>query len=383
MFVDGYQKLKTMGVLDVFIEAHRGTKAIHPTSQNFFWHAYWLWELENAFRRLGEDYNCFALPYWDVTVDGEQWLSRETDAVDLPIYNSNLGGDGDIDHDMCVGGLWAKEFYVTDQLCADDEEEDNCCLKRLHVTSNDSRLFSRADFTAAAISTEYERFSDFQSRIIVMHGDIHRFVGSVPYTHFYVNDGSSNETGVSDPSSEPLFVLFHSFLDLVRLLRTDCWNFDKVALLDLEQYMNASYENVNASLDYEMDFNQICTEIDSFCANHTVTPRLMYDVSPNTRWNVIYELGGFWNDNTELIAQCADDLNDSWWADTMMEGDIVAVFDVDALSINNNPMTYLSSLSSVVITMVILAAILVPWSLYNLIRNVVGEKAQCDYQRVV
>jgi len=401
LFVDGYQTLKTDGTLDIFIESHRTVSTnddIHHSSQNFFWHSYWLWELESAFRGLGGDYECFALPYWDVTVDGELWLrnlggrgelGREPEIDDLPIYDSNMGGDGDIDNNMCVGGLWSTDHYVTDMLCADDEEADNCCLKRLHITSNDSRLFSRANFTRTIVKSEYERFGDFLNGILVMHGDIHRFIGSVPYTHFYASDGSSVETGTvdgettSDPGSDPLFILFHSFLDYVRLLRTDCWNFDKVALDDLDQYMNYSFETMDTSLDYEMNFKEICTDLDTFCADHTVTPRLMYDESANTRWNVVYELGGFWNQNAELVAECADDLNISWWANTMTgqrditgkEARLAVVDHSDIRSITDN----LKVIAVVFVGILTLAPLL---ALYYLLRNLIAEKAQSAYQCV-
>ena len=42
----------------------------------------------------------------------------------------------------------------------------------------------------------------------------------------------------------------------------------------------------------------------------------MYDMSPNSRWNVVYELGDFWDDNSNLNTMCADYLNETWWAMT-------------------------------------------------------------------
>jgi len=39
---------------------------------------------------------------------------------------------------MGVGGLWSRENYETDaMLCADDEEEGGCCLKRWHSEIDD------------------------------------------------------------------------------------------------------------------------------------------------------------------------------------------------------------------------------------------------------
>ena len=39
----------------------------------------------------------------------------------------------------------------------------------------------------------------------------------------------------------------------------------------------------------------------------------MYDVSPNSQFRIVYELGDFWSVNDELQFMCADNLNDSWW----------------------------------------------------------------------
>ena len=45
----------------------------------------------------------------------------------------------------------------------------------------------------------------------------------------------------------------------------------------------------------------------------------MYDVSPNTRWNVLYELGEFWNGNDKLKEMCADNLNSSWFSNSGLD----------------------------------------------------------------
>ena len=100
LYVNGFQKLARESVLIMFVEAHEKATAeklnIHTTSQNYFWHSYWLYELENSFRDLGEEYECFTLPYWDVTHDADAWalMDPSRDINDLPIYNANLGANG-------------------------------------------------------------------------------------------------------------------------------------------------------------------------------------------------------------------------------------------------------------------------------------------------
>ena len=41
----------------------------------------------------------------------------------------------------------------------------------------------------------------------------------------------------------------------------------------------------------------------------------MYDISPNTPFNIMYELGPFWKNNDNLQSLCADSLNATWWTD--------------------------------------------------------------------
>lgn len=42
--------------------------------------------------------------------------------------------------------------------------------------------------------------------------------------------------------------------------------------------------------------------------------RDIYDSSINTKWNVLYELGDFWNLNPDLLAECADNVNMTWFS---------------------------------------------------------------------
>merc|ERR1712045_952448 len=66
-----------------------------------------------------------------------------------------------------------------------------------------------------------------------------------------------------------------------------------------------------------MDYSVICDESNgkkkAFCSDNLITPRLMYDISPNSQFNIVYELGDFWTDNDELKSLCAENLNLSWW----------------------------------------------------------------------
>ena len=81
---------------------------------------------------------------------------------------------------------------------------------------------------------------------------IHTFIGSVEeHTHFNPTEG--------EPEVDPLFPLFHTFIDYVRLLRADCWDFDTVAAEDLYETIPFGYSpNTNETLDYVMTFSVLC-----------------------------------------------------------------------------------------------------------------------------
>ena len=170
LYSRGFQRLHREGTLILFFESHDDASTnygIHQTTQNFFWHSYWLWEMENSFRDLGEEYECFTLPYWDVTHDAEYWYSTDSPQIDdLPIYNSNLGGNGNIDNDYCVEDYpWSLEEYNTEYLCADDETSPHCCLKRYHEDTHTSKLSTRKQMSNAIFVNktynDYETFFKF------------------------------------------------------------------------------------------------------------------------------------------------------------------------------------------------------------------------------
>merc|ERR1712083_746432 len=70
--------------------------------------------------------------------------------------------------------------------------------------------------------------------------------------------------------------------------------------------------------DYEMTFSVLCDgssgQSKRICSDHSITPRLMMDVSPNTGFGIVYELGDFWNANSDMVSACSDNLNTTWWS---------------------------------------------------------------------
>jgi len=321
LYVNGFQTLHRESMLIEFLESHQkattgDTYNIHDEPENFFWHSYWLWEMENSFRALGGDYECFTLPYWDPTHDADAWddMDFPKEINLLPIYSSHLGGDGEETNSYCVAEPWNKKNYITDALCADDEIPMQCCLKRNHPTN--TALPERKDFSDAIfVNKSYIEYQEFITAVNDLHATVHNFVGTDD-THFAVSGGYQ--------AFDPLFPLFHSFIEYVRLLRTDCYQFDLVATEDLDDFIPYAFDNAygrNVTLNYPMDFSALCDgsngENKRLCSDHDITPRLMYDVSPNTPFNLVYELGDFWSSNDELNSRCKDYINSSWWLNSM------------------------------------------------------------------
>ena len=257
------------------------------------------------------------MPYWDLSVDGEYWLNAEDPKVeDLPIYNSNVGGEGDISNDYCVSDApWSMEYYDTDTLCADDEVAEHCCLKRFHEDGTGS-LYSRSDFAEFVYSEDTSNFTEYVLEISTVHGKIHEFFGSPEGTHFHPTRGSL-ENPEGEPAEDPMFALFHAFIDYIQMLRADCNQYDVVSADDLDGYVPWAYsEYGGCGLDYLMDFSVLCEEgTDRFCTYNSVTPRVMFDLSPNNIFNIVYELGDFWHQSEELHGLCADSMNSTWWHD--------------------------------------------------------------------
>jgi len=343
LYTRGFQQLSREGTLALYIAAHQTATGqdeynVHKSSQNLFWHSYWLYEMENAFRDLGGEYECFTIPYWDVTIDGEYWINTENPTIfDTPIYDGNLGGEGDVDNEMCVGSPWTVEEYPVKTLCADDEEAPNCCLKRLHSDFDDldrpTVIYGRSAIGEVVYTNpQYQSFNKFAGKIGGFHGDIHSFFGSAAGSHFCGD-------GAGAPTYEPLFPVFHTFIDYLRLMHEDCHQFDTVNRDQLEDYpeaFSADYGGADCPLDYVMDFSILCVD-DAKCVDTDITPRLMFDVSPNTDFGIVYELGDFWFENDDLKTQCADNLNTSWWRGARRAQEGVAAVSGHALSRSSAP----------------------------------------------
>ncbi len=78
----------------------------------------------------------------------------------------------------------------------------------------------------------------------------------------------------NNAAEDPLFVLLHSFIDYTRFMRTDCFEFDKVGINELDEYIPFGFDSnedidvqgsieVKPTLDMQMAFN-----LHSFAMTH-------------------------------------------------------------------------------------------------------------------
>ena len=88
---------------------------VHFGSSYLFWHGYLLWELESRIRNLGDEYKCFAVPYWDFSTEAGRSLDEAPYIFNNDIHG--LGGYGNPDDYFTVNeyswpGVTTKDYWV-------------------------------------------------------------------------------------------------------------------------------------------------------------------------------------------------------------------------------------------------------------------------------
>lgn len=255
------------------------------------------------------------MPYWDITSDAGRF-------EEAYIFNSGLGGIGDIENDDCVDieddGAWSVNNFPLQHICHEnivpsDNPSNGCCLKRAAARGQDlSSISAYTNFVKT-----YNNFgaSDgFRKWTFAgMHGEIHGFVGGGwdNYTHM-----------ISRYSSEdPLFYLLHSWLDYVFVVWKQCWGYDTIDSSDLDNYPAAYYpwpqEDLqngipSSGLDDKLYYVPM-DDITWWEGNiRNPTARKMWK---ETDWNMQYERGTFIA-RSHLSALCS---NDEWDASIILE----------------------------------------------------------------
>jgi len=316
----GDNALKHNDEYDVIMAEHMTQSAVfdHQQSNWFFWHAYLIWEVESRIRNLGGEFACFAIPYWDYTT--EKILSlRGADDVPLIFDDGEfLGGYGNPDNEYSVNGYswdvtieqWSMTIDPNDPHYTCNAVEDSypkCSLKRT-VTMEDMATISGPRESGQAMRD----LSDFAD-----------------YTRWFIESDYGGPGAVEaslsimSNSYDPIWVLFHSFIQLQQFMWTDCHEYDQIAPDELDAHpeaYSAFCDEVDASfcpgqeLDdaFEYSLSALAVARWSFIHSQPLTVRKAYHAP---RWNIRYDLGdgeGFWQ-NGAVDEWCADKLNDEWF----------------------------------------------------------------------
>eukprot|EP01084_Bolivina_argentea_P040446 74756_1 len=209
LYTEGFQLLRDNGKLDLLSKAHSTDfmATLHRSSLLTYYHTYLIWEIESQIRKLGGKFACFAMPWFEFT--------QEHNHEEHPfMFNSGLGGNGDPDNNDCVPNDWGLQRYTTPNLCAHDETEPDCCLKRKQREADDIIWGKIPDTTDLFPGITDPGGHEFDEVIRAPHLHLHKFVGG------HMSCGHAMD--------DPIFAISHSFLDLVRVLWMDCHGYDAI-----------------------------------------------------------------------------------------------------------------------------------------------------------
>jgi len=278
---------------------------VHTASSYLFWHGYLLWELESRIRALGDEYKCFAVPYWDFSTE-----SVREDGEEPFIFtdeNGLLGGYGDPNNEWTVNGYsWpytVEQYWVPAHCDAEGDVYPICSLKRATSGVQEAKAYNKG---SAIIDNPI--FADFSRTYASSFNLPHNLLTNAEYLF---------EPVVT--SYDPIWYLFHSMVSYHQAMWTDCNDYDLIKPSELDDHPEAYSEFCDTdgcgdmSLDGVMFFGGYLKDHDWALINkQDLTVRKSFHMD---RWNVKYELGtgeGFYQ-NSGLSEYCKGKLNPDWW----------------------------------------------------------------------
>jgi len=283
LYVDGLQAIRSNGKFQIMADAHSQYTEVHRGSSFFFYHSYYVWEVETQIRALGGRFECFAMPYYDFTIDAGHERRPS-------VLHSVFGGDGDSDDMHCVAtprNLWTTQRWPLHELCGVDEHADEgCCLKRALMPN-----LSISSATDLAPVLQRSDFLAFDGGILLAHQNVHWLFGNGDEC-----ESCHMATGYS--MDDPIFLMLHGFTAYLRALWSACHGYDQIASEDLvnesEAYTAACIENYEECGAIELDdayyFGAMVSQEWSLASRMSVTPRKMWSFSD---WGVRYDHGTF------------------------------------------------------------------------------------------
>merc|ERR1719420_1745541 len=312
LYADGLHRIRANGKYQVLVNSHAAHREMHRGSSFFFYHTYFVWEVETQIRQLGGKYTCFALPYYDWTIDA----GRESDPW---ILNTVLGGRGDPDNLLCVdtdpAGAWSQPNWNIRETC-DHMNEDahvGCCLKRDLWPEEDL-----GDVVEVGGLCERTDFEPFSGGVAFYHQKVHWLFGRGDLC-----TKCAMATGYSP--DDPIFMALHSFAAYLRAIWASCHGYDNIAEADLDQHPEAYkpgcsdgfFDGECGVVDYDdaYEWEDLALMDWSITSTMDVTPRMMWDFD---QWNVQYNHGTFLEASGLSASDMCDQANvaqSRWFSD--------------------------------------------------------------------
>eukprot|EP01084_Bolivina_argentea_P038390 70970_1 len=286
----------------------------HKASSYLFWHGYLTYELETRIRNLGEKYKCFAMPYWDYTIEH----GREANPF---IFSTGLGGNGNPNDYLTVNEYtWkysTKDYWVPFNCFAQNDKYPICSLKR--SLRNGHFTIPKAEDIGNGIIRNPD-FTSFAKWYATNSNPVHLFTGDP----MLAGDGTPVVT-----SYDPIWYLFHSMVQYHQAIWTDCNEYDLIDPNDLDNHPEAytpfcvhgqcvtprdwPKEWLGQGLDDKMHFGGSLEEKDwSYIHRNDLTVRKLYNLA---EWGIQYDLGngdGFY-EKSGVKEYCKGKLNDKWF----------------------------------------------------------------------
>jgi len=310
LYVDGLQAIRANGKYQTMVEAHSQYTEVHRGSSFFFYHTYFVWEVETQIRQLGGRFTCFALPYYDWTVDS----GKEDDPW---ILNTVLGGNGNAGNNNCVTDprdlrLWGIDKWPLRELCGPPEDvEEGCCLKR---NLDSSQHISNPKELAPVIEVPF--FHEFLGGVLIEHQRVHWMFGQEG------DECVSCHMATGYSPDDPIFMLLHSFVAYLRAIWAGCHGYDNIDSFILDNHpdvytgecIDGFTECGAIELDDPFFFGPMALSDWSYTHGHDVTPR---DVWNFEAWRVKYDYGSFWDKSGLIDSEMCDEdnlMSSRWFA---------------------------------------------------------------------
>eukprot|EP01083_Nonionella_stella_P263997 896086_1 len=319
LYIDGFLELARLGKMSIFTQQHAsdisGPQA-HSTAAFLPWHRYFLIEVENAFRSLGPNYQCFALPYWDWSYE----TTLTSNISEFIILNSGLGHFGDPGNYNCLNDDNFGQGNYQPHYCGYNVGE--CCLTRGNCQEDPDNVcvFQTPQQMIDVITRTANNVYGTDQR---NYNNGYRYnleAGSHGQAHIYMGSGG-HLSNLNFSPDDPIFYLLHSFVDYQWSLWADCKDYDLVDKLDIiERIYGGSLDEPGifttrgpSGADDDLIFDILRSTEWTILSQQddNYTPRDMHNISD---WSISYEKGSFW-DLGDVDTACPI-INEKWFYET-------------------------------------------------------------------